>query len=241
MIRAAAATATPRTDEPTSSTSAVCTPARISRLSGRTAVPDRQCAANCPRGSVEHCEDAITGSVDDSSACVVDAESHEFVMPLDEIGPGSIAELGRLGRRPDDVGEEQRREDAIGVVCDVSRTQHELLDGGQHGLRVADEREVVAPWSARCRRRRGSAPQGSDRAPDESRCSPPAPRRASAPESRAGPHVRRCLRAPGTARQRSRGWRRGAASEPTSAGSPRRRACSAPVGRGMLRDPRRQS
>ena len=96
MIRAAVATATPRTDEPTSSTSA----RTDLEVEWTKAVADRKRAADRTRRPVEHGEDAVSRRVDDSSSRVLHAQSHELVMPLHEIGPGSIADRSRVRHQP---------------------------------------------------------------------------------------------------------------------------------------------
>ena len=65
-------------------------------------------------------------------------------MSLDEITPASVAEGGGTLGRPHDVGEEQRREDAVRLAR-FSNTREELLDLGDD-LVAVNPRNVIFAW-----------------------------------------------------------------------------------------------
>ena len=58
----------------------------------------------------------------------VELAPDDGVMPLDELAPRPVAELRRLSRRADDVGEQDGREDASGSTSRGRATGQELLD-----------------------------------------------------------------------------------------------------------------
>ena len=60
--------------------------------------------------------------------------SHDRVVPLYEVLPSTIPELGLGLRGSDDVGEQERGEDPIRFVT-AAQPRHEIPDGG-HGAQV---------------------------------------------------------------------------------------------------------
>lgn len=65
-------------------------------------------------------------------------------MIRDELPPAPVAELGRLLSRPDDVGEEHRREPSVGLdaLPHLGQKRAELRE---HAPRVPDPRDIVPP------------------------------------------------------------------------------------------------
>jgi hypothetical protein len=88
---------------------------------------DRTRATDRARRAVEAGEETVTGRVELASAEAVELSAYERVMRRNELGPLPIADVGRLLRRIDDVGEEHRREDRLrlGITPDA---RHETLD-----------------------------------------------------------------------------------------------------------------
>jgi hypothetical protein len=69
-----------------------------------------------PRGRVEGGEDAVPGKLPEAAAEAFDLGARHLVMSIQEPAPSLIAERGCLLGRPDDVGEQHGRKDAIGVL-----------------------------------------------------------------------------------------------------------------------------
>src|SRR5215470_3762861 len=70
------------------------------------------------------------------------------VMALQELAPGTVAELCCTRGRPDDVGEEHGGEDAVRLDLPSSTCGHlgeELVEHTEHPLCVAQLRSKVAP------------------------------------------------------------------------------------------------
>ena len=95
--------------------SPVCRPARTSSPSSGTARHDRVGAPHRTRRPVETREEAVTGRVDLASAKADELLPDERVMSLNQIAPARVSQFRCALRGADDVGEEQRREDAIGL------------------------------------------------------------------------------------------------------------------------------
>ena len=109
----------------------------------RDAVPERGCAADRACGAVEGGEEAVPGRVDLVAAEALELAADGNTVGLEQLAPAAVAEVsGELGRA-DEVGEEDRREHAVGLRGRAHAGQ-ELTD-----LR---EREIGQPayitWSA---------------------------------------------------------------------------------------------
>src|SRR5580765_445978 len=108
--------------------------ARVRRNSERTA--DRA------RRAVESREEAVPGSVNLCSAPTRQLAPHRRLMLSKQVAPAAVAEpRGALGRA-DDVGEEDRRQYAIGVP-DRAHAGEELLALLEHRILVTDPREMI--------------------------------------------------------------------------------------------------
>ena len=108
--------------------------ARVRRNCERTA--DRT------RRAVESREEAVTGGVNFTSAPAGQLPPHRRLMLSKQVTPAAVAEpRGALGRA-DDVGEEDRRQYAIGVP-DRAHAGEELLDLVEHRILVADPRQMI--------------------------------------------------------------------------------------------------
>src|SRR5262249_26067496 len=106
-------------------------------------VPYPARAADRARGSVEGGKEAVAGRVDLASAESRQLASRRRVVLAQHVAPAPIAERERTFRRADDVGEQDRREHAIGF----GRTNagEELLDLVDDRGAVAYRRDVVLP------------------------------------------------------------------------------------------------
>src|SRR6266545_351682 len=82
-----------------------------------------------PRGRVEGGEDAVPGRLHEAAAEAFDLRARQSVMSIEEPAPSLIAERGCLLGRPDDVGEQHGRKDAIGVLRRLPRSQLLLIPG----------------------------------------------------------------------------------------------------------------
>src|SRR5206468_3485570 len=85
------------------------------------ALADRTRARNRPGRAVEGGEEAIAGRVHLIAAKAAELDANSLVVVLQQLAPRAVAELGRPGRRADDVGEKH---------------------GGEHAVRLGSE-----PWA----------------------------------------------------------------------------------------------
>src|SRR4029453_19453308 len=69
-----------------------------------------------PRGRWEGGEDAVPGRLHEAAAEAFDLRARHSVMSIQEPPPSLVAERGCLLGRPDDVGEQHGRKDAMGVL-----------------------------------------------------------------------------------------------------------------------------
>ena len=99
------------------------------------AVADREGATHGARGTVERREESVTRGVDLHTAVTRELGTHDAVVSLDEPPPGRVAQLRRLRGPVHDVGEEDGREEAIGVG-DGTRPREELLRRGGHRILI---------------------------------------------------------------------------------------------------------
>src|SRR5207244_6956498 len=95
------------------------------------ALRDRSCAAEGSGRSVEGREEAVACSIDFASAKALQLTSNERVVLFEQIVPAPVTELARALGRTDDVGEEDRRQDAVGVDW-LTDTGEELPDLREH-------------------------------------------------------------------------------------------------------------
>ena len=108
--------------------------ARVRRNCERTA--DRT------RRAVESGEEAVTGGVNFTSAPARQLPPHRRLMLSKQVTPAAVAEPRGALCRADDVGEEDRRQYAIGVP-DRAHAGEELLDLVEHRILVADPRQMI--------------------------------------------------------------------------------------------------
>jgi hypothetical protein len=78
------------------------------------AVDDRAGAANRTSRSVEAGEEPGARGVELRPAKALELPADQRVVPVEEIAPHSVSELGCTLGRPDEVGEEERGENAVG-------------------------------------------------------------------------------------------------------------------------------
>jgi hypothetical protein len=89
-------------------------------------VAHRESATDRARGPIESSQEAVSGGVHLAAAKALELPPHQLVVSSDEVVPVVIAEpRGSLGRS-DDVGEENRRQDSIGLVLVMGAGQEEL-------------------------------------------------------------------------------------------------------------------
>src|SRR5436305_9932698 len=71
-------------------------------------------AADRSRGPVEARDEAVPRLLDLPTSEALQLRADERVVPLQQRAPSSVAQLGRVFRRVDDVGEQDGREDPVG-------------------------------------------------------------------------------------------------------------------------------
>ena len=134
----------PPTSSPRSSTSPVCSPARISDPQAGHVLAQRDRAPQRPRRAVEDGEDAVAGRFHQPSAMRLDPRASGGVVLVQQRLPSFVpGRRGPLGRAHD-VGEQDRREDPV-LLRDRVRARQEPLGLGQDRLGALEEREVIAP------------------------------------------------------------------------------------------------
>ena len=144
QTRARRWTATPATPSPWICTSPVCTPARTSSPRSRTASRIAHAQRNGARGAVERREEAVTGGVDLAAAVALELAADDRVVAVEQVAPGAVAERDCAVGRPDDVGEDDGREHAVGLGSWTDAGE-ELLDlVGQPIDVAAGDRMLVA-------------------------------------------------------------------------------------------------
>src|SRR4029078_1843624 len=95
----------------------------------KSAEPVAHChraAHRAPR-RIERGEEAITGGVDLDAAVAVQLAPHRGVVLLDELAPPSVAKLGGARGAVDDIGEQNGREESVGLRP-RSDSREKLLD-----------------------------------------------------------------------------------------------------------------
>src|ERR671934_399381 len=115
-------------------------------------VDDRVRAADRPRRPVEGGEEPITCGVLFFASVARQLASHERVMALEQLAPGTVAELGGAVRGADDVGEEHRGEHAVRHLW-RRLAAHEALDLLRDLGREEDAPVVLAGHAQRVRSR----------------------------------------------------------------------------------------
>ena len=104
---------------------------------------DRLRAAHGAGGSVERCEEPVSGGVDLDPVIPPEDRADRGVVALDGLPPSSVAELGRLLGRSDDVREQHGREHPIERRLLVAHRTEESADLLDHRRHVAVPGEVV--------------------------------------------------------------------------------------------------
>src|SRR5882672_11402612 len=107
-------------------------------LGDRTARPHRA------RGTVERRQKAVARRVDLAATEAPQFRANRRVVRLNQIAPATVADLRGASRGVDDVGEEDGREQTVGLR-DMTDAGHEFLDLVDDSIHVADPREVVDP------------------------------------------------------------------------------------------------
>ena len=106
-------TAMPARSSPRTSHSPVCRPERTSRPQSRAA-PATACAhLTAATRPVERGEEAVAGRLDLHAAVALELTSDRPIVRVEELAPTTVADLDRALGRPDDVGEQDRLEDAV--------------------------------------------------------------------------------------------------------------------------------
>ena len=117
-------------------------------------VDDARAAADRARRSVEGREEPIAEGLDLPPAKARDLLAQQAVVLIEQLAPAAVAELsGPLGRA-DDVGEQDGREDAVGLGTGA-RAGEEVLDLVGEGVDVAGPQESGRRRAARRTSRRG--------------------------------------------------------------------------------------
>ena len=106
----------------------------------RERLPDREPTPDRPGRPVEQREEPVARRVDLLARVAGELTTHRRGVG-DQVGPRRVSELRRALGRADEVGEENRREHAIGEMCRPSAGE-ELLDLVEDLIRL-DERHVV--------------------------------------------------------------------------------------------------
>src|SRR5262245_10868099 len=96
-------------------------------------------AANCARGSVEGCEEAVSSGVDLPPSIAGQLRPDDRVVGVQQLPPGPITQLGgALGGR-NNIGEKDSRQYSV----EVGR----LPDPGEETVNVRNRRvQILAPW-----------------------------------------------------------------------------------------------
>ena len=188
--RVAMWTAIPAMSSPLSSTSPVCSPARISKAEWPQGVAQCDRATDRPTRTVERREDAVASGLDQTSGVLFDNGAGDDIVTVQQVAPGPIAERRQMLGRSDEVGEQDRSERTVGLGSAVQPAQelldmlqarrsrfHEQMDvpSGKH--RELRSRDVCSKVPAAVQRRypdspRGAAP-GSELAPTPGRYAHP--------------------------------------------------------------------
>ena len=104
------------------------------------ALGDRTGAANPSRRPIKRGEEAVARRVELRASVTQQQPAHGRVVVLEQLAPARVAELHGLGRRADDVGEQDRREHAVdlglGAGLLVPHAQEELFERSSVGLPV---------------------------------------------------------------------------------------------------------
>ena len=132
----------PRALPPASSISPVCSPARISRPSGRTAIADVAGAADSTGRAIESREESVAGRVDLVPTEPLELPADDRMVAVEQFAPGPVAEPCGVARRADDVGHEHGGEDTVGRALGTFAGQ-ELLGLVQDRVLIADPWHVV--------------------------------------------------------------------------------------------------
>src|SRR2546421_1062498 len=107
------------------------------------ALTDREPTLNRSRRTIEGGEDAISSRLDLSTAEAMNLAPGHTVMVVEQLTPATVSAAGRVGRRGDDVGKQNRCQHPVGVQCSSCSGQ-KLFDVVEQPIRVAGKREVVS-------------------------------------------------------------------------------------------------
>ena len=101
-----------------------------------------------PGGAVERREEAVARRVHLPTTEPRELAADDLVVFLEELPPGAVAEVGSMGSRIDDIGEQDGREHPIRLgnqLCPVTDIREERLQLAKEPFLVADQRlEVMA-------------------------------------------------------------------------------------------------
>src|SRR5438105_9845287 len=92
--------------------------------------------------AIERGEETVTGRVHLTAAIALEQIADPRLPGLEEVAPFAVAEVGGARRRGDDVGEQHRRQHAIGLDGG-SAAGDELLDRVEDRILVTDEPEMI--------------------------------------------------------------------------------------------------
>ena len=84
--------------------------------------------------AIEDGKEPVAGGVDLLAAKALELTAYKGVMLPEQLGPGAIPEFARLVGRPDEIGEEDRREHAVRERCRPYPGQEllDLVDGARN-------------------------------------------------------------------------------------------------------------
>src|ERR671919_915469 len=90
---------------------------------------------------VERGEEPVARGLDLTSAPAIELASDRLVVTVDELLPRAVTDLGGACGRPGDVGEQHRREHAVGLGPSAGPGQKKL-DPVRHRVRAAGPHQV---------------------------------------------------------------------------------------------------
>ena len=111
-------------------------------LKGLDGDADGCCAADGARGAVEHREESVPGRRDLASSISVELPAHDRVVAGQELAPLGVADPLGDARRPDDVGEQQGREQPVGCLDRWLRKR-------AHGACPIEDLRILVPHDPR--------------------------------------------------------------------------------------------
>jgi hypothetical protein len=85
-------------------------------LEARKLRDDRECGSNGARGAIESGKKTVARSIDLPPAVACEHKSNGLVVFLEKLAPAQVAELRDAFSRADEIREEDRQENAVGLA-----------------------------------------------------------------------------------------------------------------------------